>query len=654
MKNAAQIDTKNFPFGLLFKGKSNTQKAKSTKNNFADFFGINQLLIKKLKSNKTKLINKSLNREFASVKNNLKTEMTFGNTSELILGNNKDKKENVEKLSTENNSKTDKIKGVNSNVNKSQNNLTEKNTIGVASESSKNNIKIQSDSFKNNVVKSEIISTNKTTEANLSKVKDQSGKISPFVIKNSKENSEFTANKKINAEIISPKLKNTNENNVVLENSKNHNFKVKGLAKINAEFNTQSQVVKCIGNGVNYQINNSENILTSKENPKNNNEIISKEINQNVKLNSNALSNVSNKIKSESINYENYKNPNITKKIDAENTSKNKFGNGNDGIQQNQKSTSEILVNNQIKENRINPSFERSAEDSSLTKSKNDISKKFNNTGDAKEDQKNSQDTASNSQKVLSKEKVNENENLDKISGKLSVLKTKSTDSTNKHINNKVSEENIETPVKNDVKNIESKKIDNFQPTKDQLIVSNKMETNSFKVEKMDQLIFDQNPINNTSPIINSSANSIVNSFFSTMPSILSQMIQYSEIAKNIKLNVSKFNIDLGQNEKLEIQFTKQGENHSAKIIVGSETSLHSIEKLIPEIKIQLENRGINFIALDVEMKHGANENKRNQNSQQVNKNHKYNTINNESNNQIISQISNIRDFGYNTIELLA
>lgn len=131
------------------------------------------------------------------------------------------------------------------------------------------------------------------------------------------------------------------------------------------------------------------------------------------------------------------------------------------------------------------------------------------------------------------------------------------------------------------------------------------------------------------------------------------RIVHILSTAKSVKNNTASFKIDGGDLGQLEIKFTKDKDNSDAKILVVSEVTRAVIQKMLPTIQTELVEKGINLSSLEVEVDHSAqNEKNGEARNQKENKQSVMPDIfDNEDN---TDPEKKIKDYGYNTIELIA
>ncbi len=110
----------------------------------------------------------------------------------------------------------------------------------------------------------------------------------------------------------------------------------------------------------------------------------------------------------------------------------------------------------------------------------------------------------------------------------------------------------------------------------------------------------------------------------------------------------ARYKIDGGQWGKLELKLSQNNINTQATLIVESETVKSIMEKIVTEIKENLNERGMKFESFNVEVETNT---KNYDEEKWESKNVYYEADDEESN---YSKQASVRQFGYNTIEILA
>ncbi len=120
------------------------------------------------------------------------------------------------------------------------------------------------------------------------------------------------------------------------------------------------------------------------------------------------------------------------------------------------------------------------------------------------------------------------------------------------------------------------------------------------------------------------------------------------------KINNSVFSIDGKELGKLEIRVRQNNNEEQGVILVENEAVKEQLQKHIPDIQENLQQKGVEILAINVEV-NSKNENKYSKNKHTKLRNNK---ILNEINNQQIKNIEmkslTTKNYGYNTMELLA
>jgi len=131
------------------------------------------------------------------------------------------------------------------------------------------------------------------------------------------------------------------------------------------------------------------------------------------------------------------------------------------------------------------------------------------------------------------------------------------------------------------------------------------------------------------------------------------QIVQIINTTKTVKNNTTSFKIDGGDLGQLEIKFSKESDGDGAKIIVMSEMTKSVIQKMIPTIQGELVEKGVSLSSLDVEVEHSEQKEKNNQAQNQKGNRHTE-SKNFLENDKMIETEQKIKDYGYNTIEVVA
>lgn len=645
MKNLVQTNSKTFPFELLLKGKSKSSKGKLSKINFVDVlaanasiqskkaFGLPSFVSSEMKVN-NEIINTKTNKNLLAkpIKTKRNSFMTLPVESKKVktikhASGTKSAKIEQNQLTKPNTQI--QIKHVNkpSSVTKQKFSSAIRNTVNTKPENFNNKKEIK---ISNNLIlnKTKISDAGKLSINKSVKNESYSKKVErELPIININQNLK-TVSKNISTDSVPTlKSKNPDQTKQVLLNDNKVN-----KTKLHKSFDSTLPLKNTItiGNKI-FTTNSTKASLVNK----------SEDQYSNSNLKSENLFN--NQVK--------YVKPelNSIKKDSESRTGKNKESIKIKTSDLKKEASSEIVTRNEQTELKPydfkeNINIQKTGFHPGLVSS-NNIQKT-----DSKDVNKNS---LSKSAKVLLNKEGSKNENLEYVKTRITSSKITNKNSFDRNAGNQISEKINQTSITDTEENFELRYSTKPLKSDNNLVQNNQINVKPIQVENLNTLT-SHNIESNLNPLFTSSANSVMNTFISNTQSIVNQIIQLFEVAKPQPSNVSKFEVDLGQNEKLEIQFTKQGENHSARIVVGTESTLLSMEKIIPELKIQLENKGINFISLDVEMENYGNENTKNENHTMENKNQNNLSKLNNSNKQIIDQISAIRDFGYNTIEFLA
>ena len=695
MKNLSETNANIFPFELLLGNLGKSKMVKKPSMQFIDFFGAKLASLQSTPkiSGNNHLVN-ILNyvNESEEITNNSgnKVEVKSDATNFInSLVNNKQKNYSTAALNT----KTELKKSISGEINNSESEEREvlpyaKVISNQSAEVTKNNTIKPNSLFKTNKLvtqDNEVTITSTIKKANTIDIKVEStskdgirqvGNIKASPEKNSalKQNSD-----KLNLD------KNTSAKNTVLasnlksvsaENSKNE-IQVKNETKTNnkltGDFKTDQQISPKTNPEFSKNIKATEsNSIQASSKSIPTKTIVSEIKNGSVKtvlsknekiIQANVKNNQSNNSNEKVINSEINANSKSNQKMDAELTDKIKQINVENSVFLKNENTTKIsqdATTQDINKVAEKPGSQTAAKSKlyhtpSLKTERNEslgFGQKAQNNTDSNVQIKNEEqyvDIDTKNDSLI--EKAGQNENMVKFKRAIPSLGIQNQDIPDQSIHNKVSEKNLKVSPEFNETNIKSVK---NQTTVEQVNVPNSTARDTQPSENTESAKIHTEVPFSASSIPTPTANSVVNTLFSNNQSILAQITQFIEVAKLSKSNVTKFEIELGKNEKYEIQFTKQSEGHSAKIVVGTETILNSIEKMLPELKIQLENRGIQFVSLDVEMNNFTQEHTKHESQGMTNKNQKYTTRINNSDKQIIDQISATRDFGYNTIEILA
>ncbi len=131
----------------------------------------------------------------------------------------------------------------------------------------------------------------------------------------------------------------------------------------------------------------------------------------------------------------------------------------------------------------------------------------------------------------------------------------------------------------------------------------------------------------------------------------IERMISHASINK---INNSVFTIDGKELGKLEIHVKQNNKEEQGVILVENEIVKAQLQKHIPDIQENLQQKGVEILAVNVEV-NDRNENKFYRNKHKKSRNNK---ILNEMSNQQINSIEmksiTTKNYGYNTMELLA
>lgn len=103
---------------------------------------------------------------------------------------------------------------------------------------------------------------------------------------------------------------------------------------------------------------------------------------------------------------------------------------------------------------------------------------------------------------------------------------------------------------------------------------------------------------------------------------------------------------------KIEVQFSRDPEKNKATIVVDSEEVSNQIQKVMPSIVDNLNQKGIQFTALDVQVRDFNDNRKREKESGRLANTQEQNETESDLNFSINKQ--SIRNYGYNTIEYVA
>lgn len=137
---------------------------------------------------------------------------------------------------------------------------------------------------------------------------------------------------------------------------------------------------------------------------------------------------------------------------------------------------------------------------------------------------------------------------------------------------------------------------------------------------------------------------------FSELVQKITQVISQS---MNTKITKTSFEIDGKSYGKLEIEFVKERSYSQGLIKVESEEIKTAVEKLLPEINEKLNQKGQGLASLDVEVNQKENQ-RASGNNHSTNKNDKRKNFYNEAITEETKQPISTRDYGYNTMEVLA
>ncbi|MCK4448211.1 MAG: flagellar hook-length control protein FliK, partial [Candidatus Marinimicrobia bacterium] len=119
------------------------------------------------------------------------------------------------------------------------------------------------------------------------------------------------------------------------------------------------------------------------------------------------------------------------------------------------------------------------------------------------------------------------------------------------------------------------------------------------------------------------------------------------------QISEMSFIIDGKQLGSLEIKFTQDSIGNQATIIVESETIRNLIEKVLPIINENLSQKGMALNSLEVQVGDFGKSKMQDEKHKRYSEKYRASNIKDEIEDKI-NQIIAIRDYGYNTIEVLA
>jgi len=183
--------------------------------------------------------------------------------------------------------------------------------------------------------------------------------------------------------------------------------------------------------------------------------------------------------------------------------------------------------------------------------------------------------------------------------------------------------------------------------TKTNTVITNQPVTGNREIKDVSQKT--HLPENTGNSIITPSGLSSTNIAANIVHSV-SQIFYAAKIGNSIK---TSFKIDGGDLGDLELQFKKDYEGNSAKIIVMSEATKSVILKMLPVIQNDLIEKGISLTSIDVEINDTAQNN--NSAHMQNQRQNKHSLIQNDADiSDRIALEKKIKDYGYNSMEVVA
>ncbi len=117
----------------------------------------------------------------------------------------------------------------------------------------------------------------------------------------------------------------------------------------------------------------------------------------------------------------------------------------------------------------------------------------------------------------------------------------------------------------------------------------------------------------------------------------------------------NSFVVDAGPMGELDIEFNEEASKQQITIFVESENARHEMQRVLPHIEDNLNQRGFNFTGLEVEIRnqHRESETTQQQRSDDSTASGRDHSTSETSGNDEIQPTAN-RNYGYNTMEVVA